>query len=219
MSPQSDKAPEQPTQLSKKELFASKYVGALPKCPNCNKILKERYTELCDYCGFSFDYLKDLFPMDQLPAIDTVTDLSKELTASETDKIKKVIKKIKKRYPQFIPKVCLLPLQANIPVSLMALWMINHCPPTENEKQQDKEWYVLLLINTLSNKSAISYGYHADIFLPDESIKQLVISLNKSIRKNPKAQSIIELLNNYIPILDVSKRSVKSKFKKYNKKN
>ncbi|MGJ8655906.1 MAG: TPM domain-containing protein [Akkermansiaceae bacterium] len=208
-----------PDNLSKKELFASQLASDLPRCPECIRILKKRTLDRCDYCGFSFSYLEKLLPLDHLPTLEPVLDFSNRLDKSETERIKDSILFIKKRYPQFIPKVCLLPLQANVEVHQMAIWMVNQCPLADGEKQEDKEWYVLLLIDTSKNKVAITYGYQAEIFIPDEPSRTLVSEINRKLNKDNIGNDIANLLNELVTVLDTSKRMIKRKYKIFKRKN
>ncbi len=214
-----DSVPDLPANLSMKERFASQLVGELPRCPECAKLLRKRTLSRCDYCGFSFSYLEKLLPTDQLPSLEAILDFSKRLESAEENRILEVISFIKKRYPQFIPKICLLPLQSNVQVHQMALWMINQCPPLEKEEQRDKEWYVLLLIDTAKNRCALAYGYEAEIFIPDETAWKLVSNLNRSLKKERIGEPIVDLLSEIVPLLDSTKRMLKRKYKNFKRKN
>ncbi len=208
-----------PVNLSKKERFGRLLVGELPRCPECLKLLRKRALERCDYCGFSFSYLEKLLPVKQLPPLETLLDFSKKLEDNEKERILEAISFIHKRYPQFIPKVCLLPLQSDAEVQQMALWMINKCPVIEGETEADKEWYVLLLIDTSAAKCALTYGYQAEIFIPDGSSSRLVSTLNRTLKKDRIGKDIEELLNGIVPILNSTKKTLKRKFKRFKRKN
>jgi|GEM_PF-4112280 len=205
--------------LSNKEQFGSLLVGEPSRCPECSKLFKERTLARCDYCGFSYGYLEKLLPVDQLPPLEILLDYSNRLANNEKKRILEAITFIQKRYPQFIPKVCLLPLQPDVEVHQMALWMINQCPVVEGETKQDKEWYVLLLIDTSKSRCCLTYGYQAEIFIPDDSSEKLVSTLNQSLKKNSIGDPIIELLDDIVPILDSTKRMLKREYKRFKRKN
>ena len=217
--PDLNHSPELSANLSKKERFASQLVGELPRCPECAMLLKKRIPARCEYCGFSFGYLKKLFPLDQLPPLETLLDFSNKLESDEKKRILKAISFIQRRYPQIIPKVCLLPLQPNVQVHQMALWMINQCPLPEGEEKQDKEWYALLLIDTSNTRCCLAYGYQAEIFIPDESSFKLISTLNRSLKKDRIGDPIVELLNDIVPLLDSTKKMLKRKYKRFKRKN
>ena len=208
-----------PRELSKKELFANQLGGELPICPECSKILRNRSIEKCDYCGFSYRYLQKFLPTEHLPILTPVLDLSKKLTDTENRGILKVINYISKRYPQVSPKVCLIPLQADIKIHQMALWMLNQCPLAESETAENKHWQILLLIDTSNNISALSYGYHIEKFIPDESASKLISKLNRSLRKGDASSPVEELLQDILSILDTSKRTTKRLYRKFKKQN
>jgi len=130
-----------------------------------------------------------------------------------------VISYISKRYPQVSPKVCLIPLQADIKIHQMALWMLNQCPLAESETAENKHWQILLLIDTSNNISALSYGYHIEKFIPDESASKLISQLNRSLRKGDTSSPVEELLQDILSILDTSKRTTKRLYRKFRKQN
>jgi len=212
-------AQELDIKLSTKEKFAHQFAGELPSCPACSRLLRNRTIEKCDYCGFSFSYLTKLLPVNELPALENLLDFTNNLNDSEKTQIKSAMSFLSKRYPQIIPKLCLLPLQSDTEAQQMALWMINECPLPKGEKKQDKEWYVLLLIDTFKKQSSLAYGYKADIFISDESSLRLVSKLNRSLRKDEISKSIEELFLDIVPILDSTKKMVKRKYKRFKRKN
>ena len=205
--------------LTRKEAFASQLAGELPRCPECSRLLRERTVSRCDYCGFSFSYLNKLLPEAQLPALEPILDFSKKLDKYEKKTIKKASSRLKKRYPQFILKVCLIPLQPEIEVRQMALWMVNQCPTLKNENETDRGWYVLLLIDTAKCRSALAYGYQADIFIPDESSWKIITKLNRSLKKQKLGSVIAEQILELLPVLETTKRMVKRKYKSFKRKN
>ena len=106
-----------------------------PACPECNKVLADRDQSRCGYCGFHYGYLQKLFPAD-LPVLYEINDFANKLSNRETRSLEKSLKNIAKKYPQVIVKLCILPLQADIQIQQMALWMLNECPLPDGEENQ-----------------------------------------------------------------------------------
>lgn len=200
------------------EKFASQLVGEMPRCPECSKILRRRHIDKCDYCGFHYGYLKTVFPTANLPMLESISDLGGVLSDGEKKGIQNYIKKIQSRYPQFHFNYFLLPLQTEVELQQMALWMLNQCPTNSPNETEQKRWTTLVLINTRTKKSAIATGYSAEAYLPDDSIWQTVSQLNDSMNGYSIDHAIHDSLDNLLSILDFSKKEVKTSLKKFKRR-
>ncbi len=205
--------------LSVKEKFTKALVGESPRCPECSKILRDREIQKCDYCGFDFSYLESHFPIDGLPTLLQLHDFSDSLLDFEMNDVASYQSLINSRYPQFSVKICILPLQKNVRLRQLSLWMLNQCPLPEDQSENDKKWTILIITNSVTLKSCIATGYNADVFLPDENSLKIVAQLNKSQRKGIHARGYLEALESILNTLDDSKHGVKARFKKFKKKH
>lgn len=216
-SDHSNKEVGEPTRKSVKESFADSLISEPPTCPECAKISTKRSIEKCDYCGFHYGYLRKFFPKD-LPTLEDVNDFSGKLSKSNKKSIQATIKKTRKKYPQLHVKVATLPLQRDVEVQQMALWMLNESPLHNKETQEDRLWTILLFIDTASMKSCFATGYKMEVFFPNDIALKLVLKLNTSLRNyEDLSESIEQILNELILNLDHSKRVIKKHLKQFKK--
>lgn len=205
--------------LSLQDEFASALVSDLPRCPECHKLIKVRDIQKCDYCGFYFGYLAKIFPLEGLPALYQLHDFTETFSESEMDDIINSLNSIKKRYPQLCVKICLLPLQKDVQLHQMALWMLNSCPMPEDQSDKDRDWTILILTDSNTLQSSIASGYSAEVFIPAGNLMKIVTKLNSSLRHGLHYSAYLDALETMMKILDLSKDGVKAKFKQFKKKS
>lgn len=197
--------------------FKESLTSQPPCCPECNKVAEERDIQKCIYCGFHYGYLEKLFPRD-LPTLNKLNDFSKSLSSGEQASLNKSLLKIKKKYPQVLVKLVILPLQPDVQIQQMALWMHNECPLPEGEEEQDRLWTILLLIDTRSKSSCYVNGYKVEVFWTQDTCADSITSLNYSLKKHPLVDALENALESMLVNLDHSKRMVRRQYRKFKKR-
>lgn len=187
-----------------------------PCCPECYKAASDRNLEKCQYCGFHYGYLEKLFPKE-LPTLGRLNDLSNTLSKSEKKSLEKILKKIKKKYPQVFVKLVILPLQSDIQIQQMALWMFNQCPLPAKEKETDRLWTILLMIDTTSKSSCYTNGYKIEVFWTHNTSSDSITSINSDLRIKTLHEALERSLEAMIINLDHSKKMVKKLYRKFKK--
>jgi len=188
-----------------------------PCCPECHKTIDDRTESKCSYCGFSYGYLQKLFPTD-LPVLDSVNDFSKQLNQREIHALELLISKIKKKYPQLFVKLVTLPLQPDIEIQQMALWMLNQCPLPAGQKDSDRLWTILLMIDTTRKNSCYANGYKIEVFWTHATCTDSITHLNRALRNTPLFEVLEVALKGMLLNLDYSKRIIKRVVKKQSRK-
>ncbi len=197
--------------------FANTLACEPPSCPECNKKAADRNVIKCTYCGFYYGYLEKIFPKD-LPTLDRLNDFSKQLTNSEKKSLGKSLKKLRKKYPQVVVKLVTLPLQADIQIQQMALWMLNECPQPDHEDDADRLWTILLLIDTNSKTSCYANGYKIEVFWTHDTCADSITSINYNLRKKSVYETLKESLEVIFVNLDHSKKMVRKQYRKFKNK-
>ena len=208
---------EEVESMTLREAYVDRLIGEPPRCPECSKMLLDRNTEKCGYCGFSFRYLEKMLPKADLPLLKRVTDFSNVLDDSSVAKIVRCQDVLQKRYPQFSQKVCILPLQESVKVQQMGLWMLNCCPQEDEEQLEEKYWIVLILVDTVAMKSSVTLGYKAEVFFDDDSLWKLINQLNGRMRKGGVEEAVVKIYNEMLEMLDSAKSQDRMQFKKFKK--
>lgn len=158
-------------------------------CPACGGPLKAD-AKWCPACDFTGEKSLDMFPGDPpplLPILDAVGAL-------DDDGIRKIVasrENLRRRFPQFQWRICLVELSKQTSLPLFGFWLLNTCPLDDGESMDDRAWTILLLINAGTGQAAVIPGYAAEPFLSDDEWKSILVTMADSWSAGKPADAIV----------------------------
>ncbi|MEK6231176.1 MAG: TPM domain-containing protein [Luteolibacter sp.] len=135
-------------------------------CPACHAKLA-REAKWCEGCGFSGAKSMEMFG-DTPPPLLPILDVADLWDAKGQRKIEAEVKAFGKRFPQIRWRICAVALGSDVSLPLFGFWLMNASPLLPGESGEDREWTVLLLVDSDSGKTTVTTGYRAEVWLSDE---------------------------------------------------
>ncbi len=175
-------------------------------CPACGGPLKPD-SKWCPACEFTGSRTVGLFPDDPPPLLP-VLDAVGLLSADGERKIGSAVERLRKRFPQFHWKVCIVNLPEGTSLPVFGFWLLNACPLHGAETVDERAWTVLLLINAANGQAAVAPGYGADPFLADEEWKSALSRMAAPWQAGKPVDAILRFL-------DASRSNLDHAWKRY----
>lgn len=158
-------------------------------CPACGGPLKPD-SKWCPACQFTGSHTLDLFPDDPPPLLP-VLDAVGLLPEDGVRKIGSAVERLRRRFPQFHWKICIVNLPAGSSLPVFGFWLLNTSPLHDKETGVDRAWTILLLINAASGQAAVIPGYGADPFLADDEWKSALSHMAGPWRSGKPVEAIL----------------------------
>jgi hypothetical protein len=158
-------------------------------CPACGGPLKPD-SKWCPACEFTGSHTLDLYPDDPPPLLP-VLDAVGLLNESDIRKIGSARESLRRRFPQFHWRICLVNLPADASLPVFGFWLLNACPMHDGESVEDRAWTILLLIDDASGEAAVIPGYGAEPFVSDDEWKSVLAPMSAPWRAGKPADAIV----------------------------
>ncbi len=171
-------------------------------CPACGGPLKAE-AKWCPNCNFTGGDTMAMFP-EEPPPLPPILDAVGLLEAGDLPKIEAARGNLRRRFPQFEWKICIvsLPPQTSLPV--FGFWLLNACPLHGGETSEQRAWTVLLLIDSGTGRASVAAGYGAEPFLSDDEWKAILGSMTEPWSRGNPAKAIIGFFKNSRSSLDAA---------------
>ncbi|MBC7980248.1 MAG: zinc ribbon domain-containing protein [Armatimonadetes bacterium] len=179
-------------------------------CPSCQHKL-EREAKWCEKCGFTGARTLEMFG-DTPPPLLPILDVADVWSEKEQRNIKTSVAGIKKRYPQFHWRICAVALPPETGQPVFGFWLMNVCPLLAEESPEDREWTILLLIDTNNGRASVTAGYRAEVWLTDEMWNQSLVATAETFHAGHTGKAVVQFLNHAGRLLEEAwKRAQKQK--------
>lgn len=158
-------------------------------CPACGGPLKSgaQWCPACDFTGGDTMTMFSDFPPPLLPILDAVGALSE----SDVRSVGAARDNLRRRFPQFHWRICIVDLPSDTSLPLFGFWLLNACPLDGSETIEDRAWTVLLLINAASGQAAAIPGYAAEPYVSDDEWKSILTTMAEPWQQWKVAEAII----------------------------
>lgn len=177
-------------------------------CPACGAKL-DREAKWCVECGFTGAKSMDIFG-DSPPPLSPILDVADLWSEKELRKISSSVAAFNKRFPQIHWRICAVALEPKIQLPLFGFWLMNVCPLAAGETAEDREWTVLLVIDTNSGRAAVTTGYRAEVWLSDEMWERALVEMVAPFSDGKPDQAVENFLKKARELFDHAwKRSKK----------
>ena len=170
--------------------YSRRAVPGVIICPSCAGPLKPD-SKWCPRCSFTGSRTLELFPHAPPPLLP-VLDAVGLLDDAGVRRVESAREKLKKKFPQFHWRVCLVHLPEDIQLPVFGFWLLNTCPFQAKETLEDRAWTVLLLINTGSGDAAVVPGYAAEPYLSNDDWKVALEAMKQKWRERNPSEAIID---------------------------
>lgn len=186
--------------------YSRRVVPGVILCPSCGGPLKPD-SKWCPGCHFTGSKTLDLFPHDAPPLLP-VLDAVGLLDDSGTRRVEAAREKLKRRFPQFDWRVCIVHLPEETSLPVFGFWLLNACPLGAKEDVESRAWTVLLLINAGTGKAAVIPGYAAEPYLSNEEWKAALAAMDEPWNAKKPVEAILRFF-------DDSRRQLNRAWKRY----
>lgn len=135
-------------------------------CPACYAKVN-RDANWCETCGFTGANTIAMFG-EAAPLLLPVLDVADLWDQAGLRRIAAEVGSFGKRFPQVRWRICTVALGSEISLPLFGFWLMNASPLSPGETPEEREWSVLLLIDSNSGRISVTTGYQAEVWLSDE---------------------------------------------------
>jgi len=149
-----------------REYSPKRFAVASVACPACHVKL-DREANWCEGCGFTGAKSMGMFG-DSPPPLFNFLDVADLWDAKGQSMIEAEVKAFGKRFPQIRWKICAVALGAGVSLPVFGFWLMNASSLMPGESAEDREWSILLLVDSNSGRASVTAGYRAEVWLSDE---------------------------------------------------
>lgn len=136
-------------------------------CPAC-RMRFDAPAERCPNCGFTGADTVAMFPY-AARALEPVIDAAGILDAAGTERIRRRIRALSRRFRQLHWCVCTVRLPRSADPRLFAFWLLNSAPCGEVEGEAPNAWTVLLVVDAARGLASVGAGYAIEPFVGDDT--------------------------------------------------
>ena len=159
-------------------------------CPSCHMKL-DREAKWCDACGFTGAHSIGMFG-DSPPPLSPILDVADLWDEKGRRRIAEEVRAFGKRFPQIRWKICSVALDPETSLPLFGFWLMNVSPLLPGESAEDREWAILLLVDSNSGRASVTAGYQAEVWLSDEMWDKALAETSEPLR-NGQADKAVAL--------------------------
>lgn len=149
-----------------REYSAKRFAISSVSCPACHVKL-DREANWCESCGFTGANTMDMFG-DSPPPLLNILDVADLWDAKGQAMIGAEVKAFGKRFPQVRWRIGAVTLDSTVSLPLLGFWLMNVSPLMPGESGEDREWAILLLVDSNSGRASVTAGYRAEVWLSEE---------------------------------------------------
>lgn len=147
----------------------------------------------------------------EAPALDTVSDFAKCLSAGEREAYEASFAKISKKYPQFSFTFCLCELDERAHLNEFGFWLLNSCPEVRGREKARIDSTVLLVFDTRKKRLSVTKGYAVEAYLPDEVLGRALKGFHQYLLRAEHKNAAIEVSKAFLTMLKRSQKEMKRK--------
>lgn len=162
-------------------------------CPACHAKL-DREAKWCEKCGFTGAKSLEMFG-ESPPPLLPILDVANLWNAKEQQKIMAAVKSFNRRFPQFHWRICAVALGPEASLPLFGFWLMNVCPLMPGETSADREWTILLLVDSNSGRASVTAGYSTEVWLSDEMWDHALLETVGPFRRGRPGQAVVQFLD------------------------
>lgn len=161
-------------------------------CPSCHAKI-DREAKWCDACGFTGATTVGMFG-DSPPPLLPILDVADLWDAKAQRKITEEVRAFGKRFPQLRWRICSVALGAEVSLPLFGFWLMNASPLIPGESAEDREWAILLLVDSNSGRASVTAGYQAEVWLSDEMWAKALAETAEPLRTGHPDRAVVLFL-------------------------
>ncbi len=150
-------------------------------CPACHVKL-DREAKWCASCGFTGAKSLEMFG-DSPPPLYPILDVADLWDDKAQARIANEVKIFGKRFPQVRWRICAVALDSPASLSLFGFWLMNVSPLMPGESEEDREWAILFLIDSITGRASVTSGYQAEVWLSDEMWNTALAETSEPLRR------------------------------------
>ncbi|MBT8043463.1 MAG: TPM domain-containing protein [Verrucomicrobiae bacterium] len=149
------------------EFPARMFDRATVVCPSCLQRFKQA-EDHCERCGFDAYKTVKSFPFKP-PVMERFMDHAGVLDERLVYDLNDAADKFSVRFPQVGLYFCTIEMDDPVSLSEFGFWMMNACQLQEGQKEEDRAWSILLLIDVRRGILSLTPGYAIEAFIEDSS--------------------------------------------------
>ncbi|QTN32118.1 hypothetical protein HZ994_07175 [Akkermansiaceae bacterium] len=177
-------------------------------CPACHAKV-DREAKWCGACGFTGAKTMEMFG-DSPPPLFELLDVADVWDGKDQAMIGAEVKAFRKKFPQLNWRICAVALDSGVSLPLFGFWLMNASPLLPGETGEDREWTILLLIDSNSGRASVTAGYRAEVWLSDEMWDTALAETAEPLRRGHAGKAVVSFLRKARVLLEAAwKRSQK----------
>ncbi|MBK1884319.1 hypothetical protein JIN85_18010 [Luteolibacter pohnpeiensis] len=176
--------------------------SVVASCPACRAQLKD-HPDWCPQCKFTGSDSMEVFAGTP-PPLPPILDVASVWSPAELRSIASAQRKIAKRFPQFIWKICTVELDPTQSLDIFSFWMFNAAPLTGDETAEQRAWTVLLIIDAANHKATVTPGYSAEPWLSEQEWRQGLLQMREQWERGKTAGAVAKYLSTTQQLLEKS---------------
>jgi len=142
------------------------------RCPYCRVNLRE-YTPECPNCMLTLQRVNSL--LGAVPRLlPGLGDVASILNPREMKSLKKILNRMKKRFPQVNNHLIVRNLPEKYPLELYLFWLFNTAGLSEAAHKGPENRDILLLLDLSQKQAGITVGYGLAHYLPTALLDELL---------------------------------------------
>lgn len=161
-------------------------------CPACHAKV-ERDAKWCEGCGFTGEKTLGMFG-DRAPPLLPILDAAGLWDEKAEQKISTELKALGKRFPQIRWRICLVALEPEVSLSLFGFWLINAAPLAAEETVEEREWTILLVVDSNLGRASVTTGYRAEVWLSDRMWGTALAKMAEPLRAGQADRAVVLFL-------------------------
>lgn len=175
-----------------REYSPRRFATSSAACPACHAKI-ERDAKWCDGCGFTGAKSMDMFG-DNPPPLLPILDVSDLWDAKGRRAIEAEVKDFGKRFPDFSWRICAVSLDPEVSLPLFGFWLVNASPLLPGESDEDREWSILLLVDSNTGRAAVTAGYRAEVWISDDKWNLALAEMANPLRKGRADKAVVDFI-------------------------
>ena len=158
------------------------------KCPSCGNRL-DAPAALCPTCKFTLRRLDTTFGTVPLHS-RYLTDRASSLTVGEVRRLRKLLERFEKKFPQSVFSVFVTDLPAGVNVREFAFWLANRAHFGSVEAVGGENFDLLLVIEADTRNAALTVGYGLEKFILEDDLNVALTAALPALRNRELERGI-----------------------------
>jgi len=177
------------------------------KCPRCLRPVDHEASS-CYSCGYSEKDAAAVFGANQV-LLNRVHDAAHCLRKQDRDDLALILDQLELKFPQMLFCAYLGSLPANLGISELGFWLLNHGQVKGAEFARPNENGILVVLDLNRKQIGISLGYFAETVISEEDAYRTLISVRPNLVNSEYGEALERIFLKLGKVLDREGRKLK----------